>query len=534
VEHDFFSAIANDVYDGGVPENITQYMADPTVEQLLHFVNADPLRTPTFTLFPKPDFFFTSGPNDIGGNNPQLDGCPSATPATAASVCVSTNNGFAWDHGYYAPEIDNTYLGLVGPGVAHNGIDGSPAAAGPNSDGTANSNPQLVTSISNNGTWADHTDTRATLMALVGLKDDYTDDGRVLTEDLTIHPGKTGNASFQPLAACYKQLNSSVGRFGTDMLVADTAALRTGTGGSDSNYQLVSSEIKALGAQRDSVATTIKNDLFNAEFSNSGLGTAPSELAHCNNILQLADKLTAAAKASSQASAQVKNTTSATCSNTTFTGTTDTLTVPSGSWCILAGAAVNKDLTVEPSGELISFTGFSVGSDLKAGQNAELDLFGGSVGHDLTADEPAVLDLGYGGPVTIGHDASISGSNAPNGLFVDVCETTVSHDLKASGLVNVGEVEVGDDEFCSPSSGGSSIGHDLSVTKSTANFVDVGNNKAGHDLTVKDDSAVSGGYVDVSDNTVSHDASCSGNNPAPSKDGADDHPNSAGHSNSCG
>jgi hypothetical protein len=78
-------------------------------------------------------------------------------------------------------------------------------------------------------------------MALTGLKDDYTTDGRVLTEDMTIHPGKTGNASYLPLATCYKQLNSSVGRFGTDALVADTAALRTGSNANDSYYQLISS-----------------------------------------------------------------------------------------------------------------------------------------------------------------------------------------------------------------------------------------------------------------------------------------------------
>ena len=37
---------------------------------------------------------------------------------------MTVNNGFAWDHGYYAPEIDNTWLGIVGPGVANKGVDG--------------------------------------------------------------------------------------------------------------------------------------------------------------------------------------------------------------------------------------------------------------------------------------------------------------------------------------------------------------------------------------------------------------------------
>jgi hypothetical protein len=523
MERDLFAATANDVFDGNVQENITNYEADPTVEQLLHFVSADPARTPSFTLFPKPDFFFTIGASD---GSPANQCAAGVNQSNAWQKCSQTNQGFAWDHGYYAPEIDNTWLGLVGPGVAHNGIDGSPASAGPNSDGTANSTPVLVTPSSNQGTWADHTDTRPTLMALTGLKDDYTTDGRVLTEDLTIQPGKTGSSSYLPLATCYKQLNSSVGRFGTDMLVADTAALRTGSNANDSYYQLISSEIKALGTQRDSVATTIKNDLFNAEFSNSGLNLAAAELAHCNNVLQLADTLKTAA--TSQATA-----TGTTCSNATYTGTTASLTVPSNTWCILAGATVTGALTVQPNGVLISFTGFSVGGNLTAGQNAELDLYKGSIGNDFNADKPAAVDLGFGGPVTIAHDATISNSDSPNGAFADVCQTTVSHDLKATGLVNSGEVEIGDDEFC-PAAGGNTVSHDLHVDGNTANFVDVGNNSVGHDVSVNGNHAASGGYIDVSDNTVSHDAGCNGNNPAPSKDGAEDHTNSAGHNNSCG
>jgi hypothetical protein len=286
LERDFFNATALDTYDGGVQQNITQYEADPAVEQLLHFVNADPARTPSFTLFPKPDYFFTIGMTD--GSAPCAAG---VSQANAWQKCTSINAGFAWDHGYYAPEIDNTWLGLVGPGVAHKGVDGAEPSQGPNSDGTANSNPQLVTSIVNSGTWADHTDTRPTLMALTGLKDDYIDDGRVLVEDLTSAPGQTGDKKFQPLAACYKQLNSSVGQFGTDVLLADTAALKTGSTVDDSKYQAASAKIMSLGVDRDSLATEIKQILFDAEFNNAGIPNGNSNLAHCNNLLRDADKL---------------------------------------------------------------------------------------------------------------------------------------------------------------------------------------------------------------------------------------------------
>ena len=80
---------------------------------------------------------------------------------------------------------------MVGPGVAHKGVDGLGPANGPSSADGANASPQLVTATDakNPGAWADHTDIRPTIMALVGLKDDYVDDGRVLTEDLDGLPG---------------------------------------------------------------------------------------------------------------------------------------------------------------------------------------------------------------------------------------------------------------------------------------------------------------------------------------------------------
>ena len=286
LERDFANVQANDVYDGNVSENVAQYMADPEVEQLLHFVNADPNRTPTFTVFPKPDFFLTSGTTD--GNAPCASG---VTQATAAQACSSINNGFAWDHGYYTQEIDNTWVGFVGPGVAHKGIDGLTPAEGPSSDGSANSSPQPVTALKNPGTWADMTDIRPTLLSLVGLKDDYVGDGRVLTEDLTVSPGNTGDKRYQSLAECYKQLNSSVGTFGTDMLLADTAALKTGSASGDGTYQAVSGQIAKLGAERDQLATEIKQDLWSTAFAGGSIPKGNSTVAHCQNVLRQADSL---------------------------------------------------------------------------------------------------------------------------------------------------------------------------------------------------------------------------------------------------
>jgi hypothetical protein len=72
-------------------------------------------------------------------------------------------------------------------------------------------------------------------------------------------------------AACYKQLESSVGQCGTDVLLADTAALKTGSASNDGIYKMISGEIKHVGSTRDALATQIKGDLFKAEFDNVAL-----------------------------------------------------------------------------------------------------------------------------------------------------------------------------------------------------------------------------------------------------------------------
>src|SRR6516162_3632747 len=152
LERDVAGLTALNPYTGAT-QHIANYIADPVEEGILHMVNADPARTPTFALFAKPDYFLSAG---------------SAT----CSPCVTQNTGFAWDHGDYAAEINTNYLGLAGPGVEHLGLDGSSAANGPNSAGP-DSGQTVVAESNNPGTWVDETDIRPTLMYLTGLKDDY-------------------------------------------------------------------------------------------------------------------------------------------------------------------------------------------------------------------------------------------------------------------------------------------------------------------------------------------------------------------------
>jgi hypothetical protein len=87
------------------------------------------------------------------------------------------------------------------------------------------------------------------------------------------------------LAACYKQLNSSVGTFGTDTLVADTRALKTASDG-DQQYTDFLSRLGALGARRDALAGTLKQELFDTEFNGQALPhQAGGQLSECRSVL---------------------------------------------------------------------------------------------------------------------------------------------------------------------------------------------------------------------------------------------------------
>ena len=127
--------------------------------------NADPNRTPTFTLFGNDDFFLQSVCSNVGA-------AQGATPAPVTNQgpgCPAQGNGFAWNHGDIQPQIATTWQGWVGPGIAHLG--------------------------QTSRIWTDHTDARPTLMTLLGLRDDYTWDGsnagRVKARRSTLTPPAT-------------------------------------------------------------------------------------------------------------------------------------------------------------------------------------------------------------------------------------------------------------------------------------------------------------------------------------------------------
>jgi hypothetical protein len=249
LERDVAHITADNPYSGTTGERIVNYQAGQLEQRILHVETADRLRTPTFSVFPKGDYFFSQGPQNC--TNP----------------CVSTVSRFAWDHGYYSPNIDITWTGIVGPNVAVRGLDGPDV-----SDGAAVIDPSgnsTVPAFSKIGTWADETDTRPTMLSLVGLKDDYQTDGRVITEVLDRVPRALRGT--EALGACYKQLNGGVGTLATNTLLAESKALASGSSADDSQFTRTQQALLLLANARDPLATQIKTTLSRAAFD----GVAP-------------------------------------------------------------------------------------------------------------------------------------------------------------------------------------------------------------------------------------------------------------------
>jgi hypothetical protein len=273
-ERDVASLTAANPYTG-TTQPITNFIADPVEEGILHIVNADPARTPTFAMFAKPDYFFIPGSTT----------CP-------AAGCVSQSTAFAWDHGDYAAEINSDYAAFAGPGVKNLGVDGFGPADGPNSAG-ANSGQTEVIDVHNPGTWTDTTDIRPTELYLSGLTDDYTSDGQVIAPILSDPNKALASQATQRLGACYKQLNSSVGQFGAYTLQASTNAVESNST-NDTTYTAVNAGLSALEKARDALAIQVKNELTAAAFLNKQVPLAGLQLVACSGIIAGAKLLAAA------------------------------------------------------------------------------------------------------------------------------------------------------------------------------------------------------------------------------------------------
>ena len=201
------------------------------------------------------------------------------------------NDGFAWNHGYYAPEIDNTWLGLVGPGVAHKGVDGfTPRRARARPDG-ANSHPQLVT------VGRRTRDVGRPHRHPADADVPHRTEGRLHRRRARPHRGPDCHARARPASrtSCRSPAatSSSTRASGSSAPTCSSptpAALKTGRAATTRPTRRSSRRSSILGAARDALATQIKNDLFNAEFNNHPIPGA-NDLKQCQNILAQAASL---------------------------------------------------------------------------------------------------------------------------------------------------------------------------------------------------------------------------------------------------
>ncbi|PZS13463.1 MAG: hypothetical protein DLM57_16620 [Pseudonocardiales bacterium] len=209
----------------GATDKVAYQLADPVEEKILHFISADPARTPTLTAFSGEDEYVTSGAPDC------------------TRPCVYTTARFAYNHGGIWPDMHGIWSAYAGPGVRARGTDSS--------------------------TWADQTDMRPTILALTGLHDDYAVDGRVLVEGLSPNALpralREHRSDVLALGQVYKQILAATGQFAQDTLKASTRAL-TSDSANDRTYRLLESALSALGQWRDRLASQIGDQLLGAAF----------------------------------------------------------------------------------------------------------------------------------------------------------------------------------------------------------------------------------------------------------------------------
>jgi hypothetical protein len=232
-------------------DHLAVAFADPVEMGVLHMITADPARTPSFTMFGHQDYWFTN----TGPTTPVFD------------VPV---NGNAWNHGGIQREIANIWLGMVGPGVQNKDED---------------EDEEDSSAIE----FSDHTDVRPTVLALLGLHDDYSHDGRVLLEALK--PSALPDAvrdhfdNLVRLGRAYKQINAPFGDLAKQTLKISTAAL-VSNAPSDAVYTSLENKLEAWHDRRDRLANKMRDILEGAAFGNTEVnGDQAEELIEKANSL---------------------------------------------------------------------------------------------------------------------------------------------------------------------------------------------------------------------------------------------------------
>ncbi|HEY6399110.1 MAG TPA: hypothetical protein VIX82_16810 [Solirubrobacteraceae bacterium] len=222
----------------GETNRVTQHIADQAAERILHMINADPSRTPSFTLFGNPTYYYQQeGP--FGYTCPSPNGPPG---------CPAVNNGNAWNHGSDNQVIGNTWVGFVGPTIRNLGQTGS--------------------------IWTDHTDVRPTMLSVLGLSPDYVPDGRLVAQMVQPPSLPAGVRASLPLyielTGTYKQLNAPFGEFARASERVSTKAVTTTSPG-DAIYKAWDRQLSACGEARNAVAAAVKSLLDRASFGGAGI-----------------------------------------------------------------------------------------------------------------------------------------------------------------------------------------------------------------------------------------------------------------------
>jgi hypothetical protein len=118
--------------------------------------------------------------------------------------------------------------------------------------------------------FSDHTDVRPTMMYLLGLKDDYVHDGRVVLE--MVNPNTLSGSlhahseTLLRLGQAYKQINAPFGALAQSTLTVSTYAIQS-TSDSDSVYANLETRIASWTTERDALAAQIKQLLAGAQFN---------------------------------------------------------------------------------------------------------------------------------------------------------------------------------------------------------------------------------------------------------------------------
>jgi hypothetical protein len=234
----------------GLGPQLQGALADPITQNLLHMnTTADLDRSPTFTFFGDPNFYFQS----YGSTTPTV------------------YTGDSWNHGDIQPEIGRTFIGIVGPGVRNLGI----------------TQPSDF--------FTDHVDLRPTIMSLAGLTDDYQHDGRVILEllDPDVLPVslRTNSATLLSLGQIYKKLEAPFDQLAQSALKVSTYAIES-TSVNDQTYTYLEDQIASWTSQRDVLADQIKPMLEAAEFNGQPIDERQAEqlIREGNSLLKQASK----------------------------------------------------------------------------------------------------------------------------------------------------------------------------------------------------------------------------------------------------